>query len=557
MLSDMIKKFVVSLTIFSLLVVPLSPIGTPARTKIYNGGDRGTPGEVDIEGDTILYYTTEFSSFTTCNVTEVVVSSGYAIAPLTELQSPIYALAGEKKYVPYQVCNLANTIDQFVFEVSTDLPKGCSVLIINDDNQDQVPQQNETHLLQKIDVKPDTTHYFFILIDISSTVYYGTTFDVSITIKNQSGLGINDGWFGNYNDDVRKTSFTVIVIYPLVRPEIPIPVGLRIVSSNYGSTITWTVDKSDVISGFFVDRGYSIEELIKEPKYTVFTSSFYFVDQVLSQKVYYKIRTVDKYFNLSEDSMFISNTGELFSVYYEDNKIKCLLATTQENKSLYSFGNDFKEDLHIKISKVPITNSSTDISNFEIGIYRKGVLTNKISNLFQFILLPEVQIYYDEAEIKERLGSLENVQKRLSIFWYDGILWNNIGGIVYSNFVAQKIKYNGNYKLALTTVIKDIELISITPQKFFSPFEQPPYNNVRFLLKHKNNEKPIGKIFDLNGKEIKNLIPTVIQQDSVYTFTEFLWDGRDNRNNPVRSGVYIYQFEAGSNVINGTIILVK
>jgi hypothetical protein len=556
----MIKKFIIGVTIFSLLVLPLSPIGTPAGTKIYNGSDNGVLGETDVDGDTILFYTTEFSSFTTCDITEIVVSSGYAIAPLTEIQSPVYALIGEKTYISYKVCNLANTEDQFVFEVSTGLPQGCSISIIDDVNQDKVRQENETQILQMINIQPDVTYYFFILIDISSDVVYGTTFDVRLTIKNQSGLGTEDGWFNIYNDDVRTTTFTVVTILPSVRESVPVPAGLKIVSSNNISTVSWTVDKVEDLSGFLIYKGYSIEELckIKDSEYILFTSSLYFVDQNSSQKVYYKIKSVDKYFNLSEDSMFISTTGELFSVYYENNKIRCLLTTSQENKSLYSYGNSFNEDLHIKILKNPITDSSTEISKFELCIYRKGVLSNKISNLYQFdYLLPELRIYFDETEITEKLGSSSDVQKRLSIFWYDGISWNNIGGGINPNFVSQKVKFNGNYKLAVTPVIKDTELLSITPQKFFSPFEQPPYNTVKFLLKHKNNEKSVGKIFDLAGKEVKTLTPNVLQQDNVYTFTEFLWDGKDDKNNPVRSGVYIYQFESGNTVINGTIILVK
>lgn len=553
----MLRKIVLSLLTILTFVQQLPPLGTHAGTKIYNGGDNGIQGVADSDGDVVLSYgTTLFDKVNiTCNLTEVVVSSGFAIAPLREISSPIYVLIGEKNYILYEVCNLANTTDRFKIEITTSLPSGWKVDLIDDNNQDKIHQVEETILFDTIDIPADTTHYFFILIDISSDVNYGMSTNIVLTVKNQNGLGTNDNW---YDDDVRVVTFTAIAISPQVRSNIPIPTGLKIFKTTDAVTLSWDVVEYPELDKFLVYKADSIETLCRTtlPEYYASTSTTFFIDKSIpNYKTWYKIKSVDKYFNMSEDSMFISSDGDIVSVCYE-NKILAMIITSQYNKVLYKETNNINANLHIKITKVDTNNSLTDLAMFNIECFKNGVLLNRINNMIDLNSKQTIlKIYYDFNMIKEKTGE-ENLQ-RVSMLYYNNIEWITIGGVPVDNFFTNNISFNGKYKLAVIPKTRQFEIIGMTPKKFYSPLEPPPLDKFRVILKHRKTVKPVGKIFDLTGTEIKHLTAETVQEGEEFTTTEFVWDGKDNNNNPVRSGIYIYQFESNDGVINGSIILVK
>lgn len=558
----MIRKIFTGFILLLLLVQQLPPVGTPAGTKIYNGGDRGVAGVADIEGDIVLSYSTDLFSdtYTTSEVTEVIVSSGYAIAPLPSISSPWYVSIGKQNFLLYNVCNLANTVDSFVIELSTLLPTGWRFYLLDDDNQDKLHNPNETTVFNTIEIPPDTTHYFFITIELSSDVPYGTTVDLSLQVKNQAGAATEDNWFNNFGDDVRIVTFTAVAISPEIRANIPIPMGLKIINSTDTVKITWSVYNFSDLAGFVIYKGDSIETLASLSPTDVYasTSATCFIDNKSTGKVWYKIKTVDKYFNLSEDSMFISSDGELVSLYYNNKTILAMYYTTQKNNVLYKETNSLGANLHIKIVKLP-EEKTTDIALFEIKCYYDGLLYNEVNNIIELDANKSLlEIYYNKETVKQKINEEEeNVIQRLSMFYYNNVEWNNIGGSVYNDKVVNNVNYSGKYKIAVISKTKQFEVVSITPKKFFSPLEQPPFNKFSIVVKHKKTIKPVCKIFNLTGKEVVSLTPSSIQQGDEFATSVFIWDGKDSHGRSIRSGIYLYQIESNDGVINGTVIVVK
>lgn len=553
----MTRKIIISLLLLLVVVEQVPPLGTPAGTVIINGGDFGEVGITDSDGDVVLYYSTDISdlTYTTSNAVEVVVSSGFAIAPLPVINSPVYVTIGKSNYLLYATCNLANTSDTFVIEVSSLLPNGWQVYLVKDDDQNKLLSPNENTKFDTIQIPPDTTYYFFIVIDVSSEVTHGTSTEIKLTVKNQAGMGVDDGWC---DEDLRMITFTAVAVLPRIKANIPVPTGLKVTKSTDSIYLYWDHAESQNILGYLVYKANSMENLcnLSITDFYVFTEKKSVIDILKSgEKAWYKVRSLDKDLNLSEDSMFISSEGEIVSVCYE-NKILAILRTSQDNKVLYKELNSLNCNIHIRLVKENVHNISTDILALEVECFKDGDLADKINKTFDLNATEtKLEIYYNMNEVQNKTAVQD--MECLNMFYYNQVEWVNIGGIHLEGKVVNKITYNGKYKLAVTSKIKQFELISISPKKFYSPLEQPPLDKLRFVLKHRKSIKPVGKIFDLTGAEIKTMSAEVIQEGTVYNITEFIWDGKDNNGKPVRSGIYIYQFESNDGIINGSIILVK
>jgi flagellar hook assembly protein FlgD len=63
----------------------------------------------------------------------------------------------------------------------------------------------------------------------------------------------------------------------------------------------------------------------------------------------------------------------------------------------------------------------------------------------------------------------------------------------------------------------------------------------------------ILRILNVAGQEVKR-VSFSYQTAGVHTFT---WDGTDNDGNVVATGVYLYQVQAGSNVVTRKMMLIK
>ena len=95
-----------------------------------------------------------------------------------------------------------------------------------------------------------------------------------------------------------------------------------------------------------------------------------------------------------------------------------------------------------------------------------------------------------------------------------------------------------------------------TPRKILVPESAIPGNAV-FTLLFDNPAADIvtqAKVYDLNGSEVADLTDTTGAGSNPPRLT---WDGRDKNGSIVRSGVYIYQVQAGNSLVNGTVVVAR
>ena len=121
--------------------------------------------------------------------------------------------------------------------------------------------------------------------------------------------------------------------------------------------------------------------------------------------------------------------------------------------------------------------------------------------------------------------------------------------IVLAKYPEMAPSYNKAYPTSL------FALNQSTPTRIFTP--NGDGINDQFSLRFNNPDGDIisqKKIFDLQGNEVADLQVTGDEtQDPVTLF----WNGQDKNGAKVRSGIYIYQVQAGGKLINGTVVLAR
>jgi len=95
------------------------------------------------------------------------------------------------------------------------------------------------------------------------------------------------------------------------------------------------------------------------------------------------------------------------------------------------------------------------------------------------------------------------------------------------------------------TLIKTFELF----QNYPNPFN--PSTKIEYQIANAGNVEI--KVFNINGELVKTLVNTS-QSTGKYSVE---WNGRDNNNIPVASGVYIYRVMHGNSVLSRKMILLK
>ena len=111
--------------------------------------------------------------------------------------------------------------------------------------------------------------------------------------------------------------------------------------------------------------------------------------------------------------------------------------------------------------------------------------------------------------------------------------------IFFVAFLSASVPKSDNFKLT-----------SVVP-KIFSPQESSnTANKVRFTYSYDGSAEISIKIFDVSGGIVCN---NVLRESD----TVMYWNGIDKDGGLVKSGIYIYQIEAGKNVVSGTVIVAK
>ncbi|MEJ2544404.1 MAG: FlgD immunoglobulin-like domain containing protein, partial [Calditrichaceae bacterium] len=115
----------------------------------------------------------------------------------------------------------------------------------------------------------------------------------------------------------------------------------------------------------------------------------------------------------------------------------------------------------------------------------------------------------------------------------------------------ESVSVNG---LAIEEKVVEVSVPVPDDYALFNNYPNPfnPTTNIKFQLPESQQIRLA--IYDVNGSLVKTL-----SNNRVYPGGEHIvsWDATDNAGNRVATGIYLYQFQAGSFVKTGKMILVK
>ncbi len=168
-----------------------------------------------------------------------------------------------------------------------------------------------------------------------------------------------------------------------------------------------------------------------------------------------------------------------------------------------------------------------------------------------------IRLYFNSSDIPIGVN-----KDHLSVFYWDSMHWVKVGGKVCS--------LNDSYYLS--TKVNHFSLFAVFEESGygfdesvkwsynpFSPNRDGVCDTTHLMFKLFKNGKVTVKIFNLKGRIVRTLLDRVMNAEDCISVE---WDGRDEENRLVSTGIYVYQIVTdclvqNKNVINGTIIVTK
>lgn len=271
---------------------------------------------------------------------------------------------------------------------------------------------------------------------------------------------------------------------------------------------------------------------------------------------FFRVTAVDNYGNESNKTVFFVDNlidANIYAVSSDANAgvvIPDAVAEKLWNKT--ATPNDYGEDLVIEVSgRLADTDGVTNI--YEIKAVKPS--TGESVPGFKF-----------DSGILILIGYTGD-GTGYAIHSYDGMNWRRLGGTdnKEGEFIWLMCPFLGKFGLKKPeTVAEKFQVYNVSPRIFAPDYEDPndpagTRNKVKISLDNPTMEGNIKvKIIDMTG--------SVVQDDSSDNGVKIenngatsivTWDGKTKGGNKARSGVYMYQIEAGGKVLTGTFVLAR
>ena len=140
----------------------------------------------------------------------------------------------------------------------------------------------------------------------------------------------------------------------------------------------------------------------------------------------------------------------------------------------------------------------------------------------------------------------------LAIFYYNGVEWVKLGGVVEktAQTVTVKTAKFGKYKVKVSARATEFTMTKVAPTKVFTPNGDGIWDDVKFYIENPKDSAVTAEIYSLNSEKTADLR---LDPTEVY----YSWDGKNSSGNIVEGGIYVYQFKCDGKVINGTVVVAK
>jgi len=332
--------------------------------------------------------------------------------------------------------------------------------------------------------------------------------------------------------------------------------------------LSWrpVVRYTDPNTSIFKLTKYVIYRAIPGASFTVFDEkdslTYSCTDSASVAGSLYKAVAVDDMDNTSGYSITVDTSGKVYA-YRNDidtsrDTYTKLVVPSDAAGVVYQGGDN---DIHLEASRVQEDEGksctiggvkgtiSTSIS-FDAYRYKNR---EKLASL-QFPGKVQITLRYEIDEkglVKNTTLPAGRVKEKMGLYYFNGIEWIKIPATI--DLVNQTLTAEVNHlsKYALITGLSNPTKLTLT--KRIPPIITPNgdgINDFCFFYYENPKGKPVTlKIFDLSGslvRQIEESIPGQIK-----------WDGKDSNGDIAESGAYVYQIQAGEEVITGSVVIAK
>ena len=141
---------------------------------------------------------------------------------------------------------------------------------------------------------------------------------------------------------------------------------------------------------------------------------------------------------------------------------------------------------------------------------------------------------------------------------YAGGTTSNLFSVHFTdNDTGWVVGYYGNILKTITGGVVSVELTTAAPADFVLQQNYPnPFNpttTISFSLTAKDAKNAKIEIYNLKGQKVKTLISDQLPAGE----HSVVWDGKDENNKPLSSGIYFYKLKAGNQEETRKMILLK
>lgn len=192
--------------------------------------------------------------------------------------------------------------------------------------------------------------------------------------------------------------------------------------------------------------------------------------------------------------------------------------------------------------------SSRVVKSVEFTAYKGGLVADP---LFQLPTKGTLKLYYSKAG-GAIVPSAQNDARTLSMYYFNGSRWLQMYGDVNAadQSVQLQTRLLGRYQLRTTERTGGFSADrSGLLNRMITPNGDGKNDTMVFIFDNPQNSDVKGKIYDLRGALVATMQPGPVQNSLV-------WDAK-SKGQVVPGGVYIYQLQSGSNVYNGTVVVVR
>jgi fibronectin type 3 domain-containing protein len=367
---------------------------------------------------------------------------------------------------------------------------------------------------------------------------------------------------GAITDCISTFTFTVPV---LNTPQPPSAVQGTLANDKERFTLNWApVARNgdgtaiDDLAAYRIYRGLSVANMrffVQVPPDTGQWSD----NSIEGGNFYYRVTAIDSSgveSALEEAPVLCSLSPSGLQMVSEDQSLTVEVPPALSRR-LLAENNTYGQNLRFKME-----HETSAENNHIIASYRLKVLNEAGAELKDFSFGEAIVLtfsYNEGSGAQKRLAQFRaaagTAGTGFNVFWNNGLEYIRIGG---SNNDAEKkvtlrVTRPGEYQLRAVARATVFALSGMNPRKVFTP-GIAPYEKISFYVDNPQNDKVIGRIFNLRGESVAEMTSV---GDATAASVVLEWDGRESGGISAPKGVYIYQIKGSGKVINGTVIVAR